>query len=111
MAAFDFHRPSAARNWISRLSSAIYRKEIHISTVGYRENVVEFSQLSSNGSLSAGKQAFPQVFHNHCGRKNADFIRLFGRFFTYPQALLLLLDISYLSFSLGKERREWKRKI
>lgn len=76
MAAFVFHRASVVVNCISLLFSAIYQKEMHISTDGDHENVVEFCQLSSNGSLSAGKQAFPQVFHNRCGRKNDDFIRL-----------------------------------
>ena len=45
--------------------------------------------------LSAGHVAFPQVFHRALWMENRLFYKSLGRFYTFTQALFLLLSLNY----------------
>jgi hypothetical protein len=65
--------------------------------------------------LSAGRQSYPQVFHNGLWKENWLFYNSLGRFYTFTQALFLLLFLKmYLKVISVRKRREryaagWQR--
>ena len=61
--------------------------------------------------LPTGSEFFHKLSTGNCGRKNALFNKELGRFYTFAQALLLILFLNRLEILVSNRKGGGKEKI